>query len=204
MYEVIRKSGEGAALPRPEKSAGELTAIVSVFGVEDSQGEIVDAGSFAKTIAERGQVRPVIWSHDHWGVASIIGRTTSLEETTLEDGRHGLVARWVPLDTEPARAVVEMLDAGAITDYSFSAAVKDYRRDPDSDTRHLTELDLIEVGPCLRGANPQASHLGRAAVPDPEDQTPPAEEPEGDEVSATDEVLVARARLARLALDQIN
>ena len=207
--EVITKRASGTALPRATKADGgegapeadaPLRALVSAYGVLDSQGEVVDKGAFSASLAERGESRPVIWSHDLWGVHALIGRTVSFEDTD-----EGLVALWRPLDTEAARAVVELLDNGAVTDYSFSAGVRDSRMvdnegEDGGQTRHLTDLDLIEVGPCLRGANPEARHLGRADV-EPADGGEADDPDSPDTAQASDDGAAdVRKALARLAL----
>src|SRR3954452_22350002 len=46
---------------------GQFVAIVSVFGNEDSMGDIVRPGAFTSTLqdwADSGDPIPVIWSHD--------------------------------------------------------------------------------------------------------------------------------------------
>ena len=168
-----------------EERSRTYRALVSVFDVEDVQGDIVDAGAFSATIAERGQARPVMWSHGY-GPGDIIGVTTSIEETD-----EGLLVEWRPVDSHAADAVCELIDAGAITDYSFSAGVRgEERPDGDAGPVHLTDLDLIEVGPCLRGANPQARGL-------------PVESAAGDAEKAdsgADTMLAERVARARLAL----
>lgn len=183
-----------------EKTAGEdgvtYRALVSSFGTKDLQGEIVDKGAFSASLSERGQVRPVMWSHQHNDVRALIGVTRSIEETD-----DGLVVEWSPAATPEAAVVSMMLDSGAITDYSFAAVVRDYADDEDEVT-HLTDLDLIEVGPTLRGANPAAGHLGRADddhKPDADGDEDDKPDADGDDDDTIDDERARKAR-ARLAL----
>lgn len=135
---------------------GTFTALVAVFGNVDSYGEVTDKGAFTEALAERPTV-PIMWSHGY-GTSDIVGYSTRAEETD-----EGLLLEWKALDTEIGRSVAELLEVGAITDFSYSAVVEDYslEKSDDGEIRHLTKLDLWEAGPCLRGANPLAKLKSR-------------------------------------------
>ena len=128
-----------------------FTALVAVFGNVDSDGEVTDKGAFTESLSSRPTV-PIMWSHGY-GTSDIVGYSTKAEETD-----EGLLLEWKALDTEIGRSVSELLTAGAITDFSYSAVVDDYtiEKDGEREVLHLTKLDLWEAGPCLRGANPLA------------------------------------------------
>ena len=144
----------------------------------DSDGEVTDKGAFTEALAERPTV-PIMWSHGY-GTSDIVGYSTKAEETD-----EGLLLEWKALDTEIGRSVAELLEVGAITDFSYSAVVEDYslEKSDDGEIRHLTKLDLWEAGPCLRGANPLAKLKSQDA-------------PETDDAAQR----TARARLALLGL----
>jgi len=46
--------------------AGEFEGYASVFGNEDSYGDIIEPGAFAKTLKEHGDDNPIpiLWQHD--------------------------------------------------------------------------------------------------------------------------------------------
>ena len=157
---------------------GTFTALVAVFGNVDSDGEVTDKGAFTEALAERPTV-PIMWSHGY-GTSDIVGYSTKAEETD-----EGLLLEWKALDTEIGRSVAELLEVGAITDFSYSAVVEDYtlEKSDEGEIRHLTKLDLWEAGPCLRGANPLAKLKSQ-------------ESPETDDAAQR----TARARLALLGL----
>ena len=163
--------------PEDEKP-GTFTALVAVFGNVDSDGEVTDKGAFTEALAERPTV-PIMWSHGY-GTSDIVGYSVRAEETD-----EGLLLEWKALDTEIGRSVAELLEVGAITDFSYSAIVEDYtlEKSDDGEIRHLTKLDLWEAGPCLRGANPLAKLKSQDA-------------PETDDAAQR----TARARLALLGL----
>lgn len=71
---------------------GQFEGYASVFGNEDSHGDIVEKGAFRKTIREsKGRV-PILWQHDSW---EPIGESLELEEDD-----HGLRTRGqIVLDT---------------------------------------------------------------------------------------------------------
>lgn len=167
---------------------GTFRALVAVFGNVDSDGEVTDKGAFSESLSDRPTV-PIMWSHGY-GTSDIVGYSTKAEET-----EEGLLLEWKALDTEIGRSVAELLDAGAITDFSYSAVVESatVEKSESGEIRHLTKLDLWEAGPCLRGANPLAKLKSQS---DPEALEAP-------EAPATDDAAqrTARARLALLGLN---
>lgn len=204
MEREIRKTAaaEFEAVAKGEtegRGPGVFRALVSVFGNVDSDGEVVDKGAFSKTLEERPRF-PIFWSHQ-FDAQSIVGYATTAEETD-----EGLLVEWRALDTEVGRAVAELLRSGAVTDFSFSAVVRDSvveKADGDDgeEVRHLTDLDLWEAGPCIRGANPRAKIVSDA---DPEESDGDADDSSDTEEKAPGsedaEQRKARARLALLGL----
>lgn len=161
---------------------GTFRALVAVFGNVDSDGEVTDKGAFSGSLSARPTV-PIMWSHGY-GTSDIVGYSTKAEET-----EEGLLLEWKALDTEIGRSVAELLDAGAITDFSYSAVVESatVEKSDRGEIRHLTKLDLWEAGPCLRGANPLAKLKSQ----------------DSSEAPVTDDAAqrTARARLALLGLN---
>nr|DAN47281.1 MAG TPA: prohead protease [Caudoviricetes sp.] len=195
MKRSVHKSASAAITPvaakatpskgdEPDEAAekGVFRALVAVFGNVDSDGEVTDKGAFSESLSSRPTV-PIMWSHGY-GTSDIVGYSTKAEETD-----EGLLLEWKALDTEIGRSVAELLDAGAITDFSYSAVVESatVEKSDGGEIRHLTKLDLWEAGPCLRGANPLAKLKSQDAPGAP----------------VTDDAAqrTARARLALLGLN---
>lgn len=148
---------------------GQFVAIVSVFGNEDSVGDVVRPGAFTETLAEwgeKGDPIPVIWSHA-WGdpfahvgvVVKAVETLQGLEVTGQIDD----------LDTNPTSAqVYRLLKGRRVTQFSFAYDVKEGAWVEDENHRwggyyELRRLKLHEVGPCLVGANQETELLAAKA-----------------------------------------
>lgn len=148
---------------------GQFVAIVSVFGNEDSVGDVVRPGAFTETLAEwgeKGDPIPVIWSHA-WGdpfahvgvVVKAVETLQGLEVTGQIDD----------LDTNPTSAqVYRLLKGRRVTQFSFAYDVKEGAWVEDESHRYggyyeLRRLKLHEVGPCLVGANQETELLAAKA-----------------------------------------
>lgn len=163
----------GAAQIKADSKAGRFEAVVSVFGNVDSYGDRMMKGAFVKSLSERG-FPPIIWTHT-WDDPPI-GVTEEAEEVEgieLLDGRKvdGLRLLYQLFVDDNARA--KEVDAAqrtlggdgkpALREYSFAYYTKDeLTLDDDEfeplDARHvrdLLEVDIIEAGPTLLGANDQ-------------------------------------------------
>lgn len=155
------------ALPGDD-NAGRFEAIVSVFGNVDYQGDRVMEGAFKGSIErwqEKGDPIPVIWSHDWANPHAHIGYVdpSSVEEA-ISDGKgrnktSGLkVSGQLDLDNPFAAQVYRLLKERRVKEFSFAYDV--IRESPGRDkANELHELDIIEVGPTLKGANPSTELL---------------------------------------------
>lgn len=173
---------------------GSFTALVSVFGNTDRQGDIVAKGAFTDTLAKwassaaNGRPLPVLWSHDWTDPFSVLGDVTAAEET--DEGL--LVTASLDLDNPKAAQVYNQMKAGRINQFSFSATTPDepgaWSLEEDEDgnlVQVLKKLDLIEVGPCLRGANGETSLVSIKSADLPARFTPKLKA-EGDGATAGD------------------
>lgn len=138
---------------------GQYRALVSVFDVEDSTGDVVTAGAFAKTLAawqERGDPIPIVWSHEWNDPYAHIGHVIDAEET--DDGL--MITGQLDLENPKANQVYRLLKGRRVTQHSFAYDVVDgAKAERDGRNVHeLRELSIYEVGPCLVGAN-QATEL---------------------------------------------
>lgn len=148
---------------------GEFTALVSAFGNEDSQGDIVEKGAFTKTLGEwraKGRPIPIVWSHQFDDPENFLGEYTSAEET--DEGL--LLTGQLDLDHPRAARVHKLMQKGVIAEFSISGSVRDYElieKDKDEDAgdedffagwfqpMRIKDIDLWEAGPCFKGANPE-------------------------------------------------
>jgi len=145
-------------------ASGEFKALVSVFNNVDLVGDRVMPGAFKSTLARwkaSGDPIPVIWSHDWQDPYAHIGTVTAAEETDA-----GLqVTGKLDLDKPFAKQVHDLLMARRVTGMSFAYDVIGEKTAKDG-ANDLTELDLIEVGPTLKGANQDAHLIGAKALLD--------------------------------------
>lgn len=125
----------------------------SVFGVLDSQKDIVAAGAFTDSLmatAAAGRTIPVLWQHD---TRQPIGVYTSLEQDST-----GLkvVGRLAVPDVQQANEALALLKMRAITDMSIGYYTRASSYDEKTGINTLTKLDLAEVSLVTIGANPSA------------------------------------------------
>lgn len=143
---------------------GEFVALVSAFGNVDRYGDVVMPGAFSKSLqefAESGDPIPVIWSHRWDDPDAYMGEVVAAEET--EQGLR--VKCRVDLDHHGTERIFRQLKARRIKQFSFAFDIRDggaqwaMRKDAATGAEYevfeLRDLDLIEVGPCLRGVNPE-------------------------------------------------
>lgn len=145
-------------------TAGQFSAIVSVFGNVDTYGDVVKAGAFAEDLKaweQSGDSIPVIWSHDWGNPFSHIGYVVKAEETDA-----GLkVTGQLDLDNPTAVQVNKLLKGRRIKQFSFAYDVEDagFETVDGEEVYALKRLKLHEVGPCLVGVNQETELLAAKA-----------------------------------------
>lgn len=161
----LQKSYEVANFKALPGEAGEFEAIVSVFGNVDLQGDRVVPGAYSKTLDEwraAGDPIPVIWSHDWADPFAHIGYVDPAQAHEVPPGTMagaaaagGLLVRG-RLDVQKpfAKQVYDLMRQRRIKEFSFSYDIVTERKAADG-ANELVELKLIEVGPTLKGANPE-------------------------------------------------
>lgn len=155
-------------------AAGQFRALVSVFGNEDSMGDVIAAGAFAQVLAEwkaSGDPIPVVWSHKWGDPFAHIGSV--LEATETADGLE-VLAQIQDMDTNPtAKHVHGLLKGRRIKQFSFAYDVgeggwvetDDTVNHPWGEYYEIKRFSsLFEVGPCLVGANQQTDLLAAKAA----------------------------------------
>ncbi len=138
---------------------GQVEAIVSIFGNVDLMGDRVMPGAFRKSIAEwkqSGDPVPVVFSHEWGDLFSHIGVVDELQETPK-----GLRAVYtLDINDNPAAAqAFKLLKRRTLKEHSFAYDVVNEHRAKDG-ANELTELKIIEIGPTLKGANPDTELIG--------------------------------------------
>ena len=131
---------------------GAISGYGSVFGVRDQQGDIVEPGAFAATLAAwqaKGKLPAMLWQHDP---NQPIGRWTAMHE----DARGLKVSGVLNLNVAKGREVHEMLKAGDIDGLSIGYVSKKHSFRPDRRTRHLAEVHLFEISVVTIASNPDA------------------------------------------------
>lgn len=149
------------------KGKGFFAALVSVFGNADRNGDRVLPGAFTKTLAnwkQAGNPIPVIWSHQHGDLPSLLG---GVDPSDIQETKEGLVvAGRLDIENNPKAAeVFAAMQKGLITNWSFAFETRDWELGSDG-IRELKEIDLFEVGPTLVGANPEARTLALKSITD--------------------------------------
>jgi HK97 family phage prohead protease len=161
----VKAAGAGDGL-----AEGQFVALVSVFGNEDSMGDVVRPGAFTETLAEwgaKGDPIPVIWSHAWGDPFAHVGTVVKAVETL-----HGLevTGQIDDLDTNPTAAqVYRLLKGKRVTQFSFAYDVQEGAWVDDENHKYggyyeLRRLKLHEVGPCLVGANQETELLAAKAT----------------------------------------
>lgn len=146
---------------------GQFEAIVSVFGVEDSYGEVVMPGAFDKSLAEwaaKGDPVPSIFSHNWKDPMAHHGHAEKIESRP-----EGLWVRGEcdDMDTNPVSAqIYRLLKSRRITQFSFAFDIVEagWAERDGHEVYELRELKLIEFGPCLLGVNRETELLAAKAA----------------------------------------
>lgn len=128
---------------------GRFAGYASVFGIVDSQRDIVLPGAFTFTLQERaGQVK-LLWQHQ-WDEP--IGVITRL----FEDARGLYVEGQLLMEVARAREAYALMKAGAVRGLSIGYTPGRWVRDPDSGVRQLQSVDLWEISLVTTPANAAA------------------------------------------------
>jgi HK97 family phage prohead protease len=143
--------------------AGEFEALVSVFGNVDRGGDRVMPGAFGKSLArwqEKGDPIPVIWNHMWDNPEAHIGKVLPADAVETDDGL--LVKGSLDLDNPFAAQVYRLLSERRVKEFSFGYNLVDAER--KNGALELSEIDLFEVGPTLKGMNPATELLAVKAL----------------------------------------
>jgi len=135
------------------KDDGTFSGYGSVFGVEDSYGDVVEPGAFENSLkahAEKGTMPALLWQHD---AKEPIG----LYKNMREDKRGLFVEGQLLIDDDPlARRAYAHLKAGSVSGLSIGYMVKEESFDKDEKINYLKEVDLWETSIVTFPANDSA------------------------------------------------
>jgi len=118
-------------------SKGDVAGYGSVFNNVDQGYDIVEPGSFDKSLGERGLPK-MLFGHDHWSPP--IGKWNVAKEDD-----HGLYLEGeLNLQSQMGKEVHAGLKMGTMDGLSIGFLMKDYEI-AESGIRHIKEADLLEV-----------------------------------------------------------
>lgn len=168
-FELVEAKAENDEL-------GTFTALASVFRNVDLAGDRILPGAFTNTLKqwrEKGHPIPVILSHSWDDPFASIGYA---DPNDVTETSKGLVVKGTldVTDNDVARQVYKLMKRGTLRGWSFGYTVPEGGEKFDAKgVNNVKEVDLIEVGPTLKGANPEAqlqsvkSALEQMPLPEP-------------------------------------
>lgn len=129
--------------------AGEFIGMASVFGVLDSQGDVVEKGAFSRSLKERGVTVPLLWQHQ---------QSEPIGVGNLRETDRGLeIVGKLALDVAKAREAYSLLKLKALRGLSIGFKVVRHAWDAGRSARRLAEVKLYEVSLVTFPANELAT-----------------------------------------------
>ncbi len=144
-----------------DDAKGIFEAIVAVFNNVDRIGDKILPGAFKDTLADweaKGRPIPVIFSHQWENLDAHIGEVIAGKE--VEEGLY--IKAQLDMEEDFASRVWKKMKAGTLAEFSFAYDIVDAAQVKADGNwiQELRKLDLLEVGPCLVGMNPDTQLLG--------------------------------------------
>lgn len=131
---------------------GGFEGYASVFGVQDSDGDVIVKGAFRKSIEKfqgMNKMPKMLWQHD---TTKIIGKYTEMRED--ENGL--FVKGQLILEVQQGREAYALMKAGQLDAMSVGFNIVNAGGDGSMRGRVIDEVDLWEVSLVTWGANPAA------------------------------------------------
>lgn len=147
-----------------DDAKGIFEAIVAVFGNVDRAGDKILPGAFKTSLKgwkDKNRPIPVIFSHEWDNLDAHIGEVVEAKE--VDEGLY--VKAQLDLEEEFAARVWKKMKRGTLAEFSFaydvikSELVDQGEKAEPRYINELHELELMEVGPCLVGMNPDTRLL---------------------------------------------
>ena len=144
---------------------GTFEAIVAVFNNVDRGGDKIIPGAFKESLGawkEKGRPIPVIYAHQWDNLDAHIGQV--LEAKEVDEGLY--VKAQLDMEEQFAQRVWKKMKAGTLAEFSFAYDVVDMAQVKTEGEwiNELRKLELLEVGPCLVGMNPETQLLAVKGV----------------------------------------
>lgn len=150
-----------------DTDTGTFEAVVSVFNNVDYHGDRIKPGAFKNSLERwrsSGDPIPVIFSHGWYDLSNYLGTADPKDVRELMPGdaelpevirnNGGLMVKGtIDTDEPEGRKALKLLKNRVVREFSFAYDILDEARGEDGHNE-LAELDIIEVGPTLKGANP--------------------------------------------------
>jgi HK97 family phage prohead protease len=125
----------------------EVSGLISTFGGVDLGGDTILRGAFDETLASGRKVK-FLFAHDQ---SQVLGTALSLK---AED--RGLFGRFKISRTRLGEDVHTLLKDGALDSFSIGYFPEEFEFDPDTGTRLLKKIDLLEASVVAIPMNPDA------------------------------------------------
>ena len=162
---------------KADGESGEFTAIVSTFGNVDRVGDRIMPGAWTKTLKQwekSGDPIPIILAHQWDDPMAHIGIANPTDVKQVAQGLQ--VTGKLDVDDNPvAKQVYKLMKRRSLKEFSIGYDVPkggEYRAKDGAN--EITEINLAECGPCLKGIDPktelQAVKSALHGVPDAQDQ----------------------------------
>lgn len=121
--------------------------------------EVIKPGAFRNALASGGDIIAT-FNHD---LNILLGRTSS-KTLRLEDTEEGLQYALDLPDTESGRSVKTLVERGDLIGNSFTFGIRKGGEKWNGDTRELTDLYLVEIGPVVSPAYQDAKIHGMRSL----------------------------------------
>lgn len=162
---------------KADNETGTFEAVVAVFGNVDHDGDRIVEGAFANTLEEwkaSGDPIPVIHSHQWYDINAHVGAVDPKDAVELAPGDARLPAELkdfggllvkgsidINEDDPIAKKTHRLMVQRRLREFSFAYDIRpDGEKRGDDGVNELSDLDLFEVGPTLKGANPATVLVG--------------------------------------------
>ena len=149
MNKLVYKTTQLGSVIDADDKAGIVKGYASVFGNMDSDGDIITAGAYRKTITENRSRIKYLYQHD---MNKPLGKMIHLEED-----QKGLVFEAEIPKTQLGKDVIELMKAGVITENSVG--IMPIQKQMKDGYREISEVKLYEVSAVTLAANDQAMIL---------------------------------------------
>lgn len=144
---------------------GMFEGYASVFGIQDSDGDVIVKGAFIKTIEKfqaKGKMPKMLWQHNP---SIIVGKFTELRED-----EYGLFVKGsLILEVEKGREAYALMKAGELDAMSVGFNIASAGVGSQGRGRVIDEADLWEISLVTWGANPEALITSVKSIGTPRD-----------------------------------